>query len=133
MSERAKAYGIPGVTADGNDVAAVIEATEKAVERARKGDGPTLLEFKTWRHFGHFEGDPDERQFIYRDKKEHEEWLKKDPIPRFREVLKKDKVATEEELVAIEKKIDEEIAEATEFAENSPYPDVSTLTEDVYA
>ncbi|BDF57961.1 pyruvate dehydrogenase E1 component subunit alpha [Christensenellaceae bacterium] len=133
LSERAKAYGIPGETADGNDVMAVIKATTKAVDRARKGEGPTLLEFKTWRHFGHFEGDPDERQFIYRDKKEHEEWLKKDPIPRFREVLKNDKVATEEELVAIEKKIDEEIAEATEFAENSPYPDVSTLTEDVYA
>ncbi|MEA4854501.1 MAG: thiamine pyrophosphate-dependent dehydrogenase E1 component subunit alpha [Christensenella sp.] len=133
LSDRAKAYGIPGETADGNDVEAVVAATKRAVDRARKGEGPTLLEFKTWRHFGHFEGDPDEKQFIYRDKAEHEEWLKKDPIPRYQAKLVADKVATQKELDEIEKKVDEEIATATKFAEDSPYPDVSTLTEDVYA
>lgn len=132
LSERAKAYGIPGETTDGNDVDSVVEATKRAVDRARKGEGPTLLEFKTWRHFGHFEGDPDERQFIYRDQKEHEEWLKQDPIPRYKAQLIKEKVATEKELDAVEKKVDDEIAVATKFAEDSPYPDVSTLTEDVY-
>lgn len=133
LSDRAKAYAIPGVTVDGNDVMAVIDAADEAVSRARKGEGPTLLECKTWRRFGHWEGDPDIRLFTYRDQKEHEEWLKRDPLPKFRNDILQGKYATAEELDAIEKGVALEIEEAIDFAENSPYPDVSILTEDVYA
>lgn len=133
LSDRAKAYAIPGVTVDGNDVMAVIDAADEAVTRARKGEGPTLLECKTWRRFGHWEGDPDIRLFTYRDKKEHEEWLKRDPLPKFRNDIIQGGFATAAELDAIEKGVDKEIEEAIEFAENSPYPDVSILAEDVYA
>ena len=133
LSERAKAYAIPGETVEGNDIMAVIDAAAEAVERARRCEGPTLLEFRTWRHFGHWEGDPDARLFTYRDPKEHEEWLKKDPIPKFRKDIVNGAYATVEELDAIDRKVDGEIEEAIAFAENSPYPDVSILTEDVYA
>lgn len=133
LSERAKAYAIPGETVEGNDIMAVIDAASEAVDRARRGEGPTLLEFRTWRHFGHWEGDPDARLFTYRDPKEHEEWLKRDPIPKFRNDIVNGDYATAEELDAIDRKVDEEIEEAIAFAENSPYPEVSILTEDVYA
>ena len=133
LSDRAKAYAIPGVTVDGNDVMAVIDAADEAVTRARKGEGPTLLECKTWRRFGHWEGDPDIRLFTYRNKEEHEAWLKRDPLPKFRNDIIQGGYATAEELNDIEKGVDKEIEEAIEFAENSPYPDVSILTEDVYA
>lgn len=133
LSDRAKAYAIPGVTVDGNDVMAVIDAADEAVSRARRGEGPTLLECKTWRRFGHWEGDPDIRLFTYRNKEEHEAWLKRDPLPKFRNDIIQGGYATAEKLNAIEKGVDKEIEEAIEFAENSPYPDVSILTEDVYA
>lgn len=133
LSDRAKAYAIPGVTVDGNDVMAVIDAADEAVSRARKGEGPTLLECKTWRRFGHWEGDPDIRLFTYRNKEEHEAWLKRDPLPKFRNDIIQGGYASAEELNAIEEGVDKEIEEAIEFAENSPYPDVSILTEDVYA
>lgn len=133
LSDRAKAYAIPGVTVDGNDVMAVIDAADEAVSRARRDEGPTLLECKTWRRFGHWEGDPDIRLFTYRNKEEHEAWLKRDPLPKFRNDIIQGGYASAEELNAIEKSVDKEIEEAIEFAENSPYPDVSILTEDVYA
>lgn len=133
LSDRAKAYAIPGVTVDGNDVMAVIDAANEAVTRARKGEGPTLLECKTWRRFGHWEGDPDIRLFTYRNKEEHEAWLKRDPLPKFRNDIIQGGYASAEELNDIEKGVDKEIEEAIKFAENSPYPDVSILTEDVYA
>lgn len=77
VSDRAAAYGMPGIAVDGNDVMAVYEAASEAVARARKGQGPTLIECKTYRHRGHFEGDPS----VYKPKDEQAEWLKKDPIP----------------------------------------------------
>jgi len=132
LSVRAKAYDIPGFTVEGNDVMAVFESTCEAVERAREGKGPTLLEFKTWRHLGHWEGDPDTRLFIYREQKEHEEWLKKDPVILFRAALINEKFATAGELDAIDKKVQEEIDEAVEFAMDSPFPAIETLTENVY-
>lgn len=133
LSDRAKAYAMPGETVEGNDIMAVIDASAEAVGRARRGEGPTLLEFRTWRHFGHWEGDPDARLFTYRDPKEHEEWLKKDPIPGFRKDIVNGDYAAIEELDAIDRKVEEEIEEAIAFAEDSPYPEVSILTEDVYA
>jgi len=83
IADRAVAYGIPGVTVDGNEVLAVYEAAQKAVERARKGEGPTLMECKTYRHKGHSRIDPAK----YRPKEEVEEWLRKDPIKHFKEQL----------------------------------------------
>ena len=83
VAERAAAYGFSGVVVDGNDVLAVRETAQMAVERARSGGGPTLIEAKTWRHWGHFIGD----MAKYRDPAEHEAWLKRDPIPAFVGVL----------------------------------------------
>ena len=93
ISDRAAAYGIPGVTVDGNDVLAVYEAVGEAVARARRGEGPSIVECKTWRWHGHTEGDPQ----AYKSKEESEEWMKKDPVPRFREKLIEMKVLTEKE------------------------------------
>lgn len=132
VADRAAAYGIPGVTVDGNDVVAVYEAAAQAIERARKGEGPTLLECITWRHRGHWEGDPDLKQFIYRDPKEYEEWLKKDPIPRFVKLLKDKKIASQAQIDAIDSEIQKELEAAVKFAEDSPVPKISSLLEDVY-
>ncbi|MGI5922274.1 MAG: thiamine pyrophosphate-dependent dehydrogenase E1 component subunit alpha [Syntrophomonadaceae bacterium] len=128
VSDRASGYGIPGVTVDGNDVLAVYEATLEAVNRARRGDGPSLLEFKTWRWHGHFEGDPS----IYKNPKDQEEWLKKDPIARFGDMLIKQGYATQADLDNMKAIAEAKIDEAVKFAEESPWPDVSELCTDVY-
>jgi len=129
VADRAVAYGIPGVVVDGNDVLAVYEATEKAVERARKGEGPTLIECKTYRHKGHSRVDPAK----YRPKEEVEEWLAKDPIKRFKEKLLQTNTLTESEIQQIEKEVSDEIEEAVKFAMESPYPAPEEALEDVYA
>ncbi len=129
ISERACAYGIPGVVVDGNDVLAVFEATKKAVQRARQGLGPTLVDCLTYRHGGHSRGDP----ATYRPKDEVEEWLKKDPIPRFKAKLIEMKILTEKKSEEIEKDIVEEIEEAVKFARESPLPLAETALEDIYA
>lgn len=129
VADRAVAYGIPGVVVDGNDVLAVYEATEKAVERARKGEGPTLIECKTYRHKGHSRVDPAK----YRPKEEVEEWLAKDPIKRFKEKLLQTNTLTESEIQQIEKEVSDEIEETVKFAMGSPYPAPEEALEDVYA
>lgn len=129
ISDRASSYGFPGVSVDGNDVVAVYEATQAAVARARQGDGPTLVECKTWRWRGHFEGDPG----AYKDPKDQADWLTKDPIPRLEKNLIKLKYATQAELDAIKAGVEAEIAEAIKFAEESPVPDPKELFTDVYA
>ncbi len=93
IADRAAAYGIPGVTVDGNDVLAVYEAVGKAVARARESQGPTSVECKTYRWHGHFEGDVQ----TYKPKEEVEEWMKRDPIPRFRKRLVEMGTLTEKE------------------------------------
>ncbi|MEO2222667.1 thiamine pyrophosphate-dependent dehydrogenase E1 component subunit alpha [Priestia megaterium] len=128
IAERAQAYGIPGVTVDGNDVLAVYEAVKTAVQHARQGKGPSIVECQTYRIRGHYEGDPSS----YRPKELTEEWKKKDPIEKFREHLLKLGVS-EDDLSAIDTAMDKEIKEAYEFAKSSPYPDVSEVTLDVYA
>ena len=128
IADRATAYGIPGVVVDGNDALAVYEATQKAVERARKNEGPTLIECKTYRHKGHSRVDPAK----YRPKKEVEEWLAKDPIKRFKEKLLQTNILTETEIQKIEKEVSAEIEEATNFAIESPYPKPEEALEDVY-
>jgi pyruvate dehydrogenase E1 component alpha subunit len=129
VADRAVAYGIPGVVVDGNDVLAVYEATQRAVERARKGEGPTLIECKTYRHKGHSRVDPAK----YRPKEEVEEWLAKDPIKRFKEKLLQTNTLTESEIQQIEKEVSDEIEEAVKFAMESPYPAPEEALEDVYA
>ena len=129
LADRAAAYGIPGVTVDGNDVLAVYEAAGKAVARARKGEGPTLVECKTYRWYGHVEGDPQ----TYKPKGEVEEWKKKDPIPRFRNKLIEMGVLTEKEAAKIDQGILEEIDKAVKFAEESPLPDPEETLADVFA
>ncbi|MBZ4654324.1 MAG: acoA [Peptococcaceae bacterium] len=129
ISDRAAAYGIPGVTVDGNDVVAVYEAAAEAVDRARKGDGPSLIECKTWRHRGHFEGDP----CIYKDPKEQEAWLKKDPVLSLEKKLTELKFATVVELEEIKAAVKEKIDSAVLFAQNSPDPDPDDVLTDVYA
>jgi pyruvate dehydrogenase E1 component alpha subunit len=130
VAERAAAYGIPGVVVDGNDVAAVYEAASEAVKRARKGQGPTLLECKTYRHRGHTEGDPGT---AYRSKEEIEEWKRKDPIPRFEKKLLQLKVLTKKKMDAIKQAIEAELEDGIRFAEESPYPEPGDVTTDVYA
>jgi pyruvate dehydrogenase E1 component alpha subunit len=129
IAYRAIAYGIPGVVVDGNDVLAVYEVTQKAVERARKNQGPTLIECKTYRHKGHSRVDPAK----YRPKKEVEEWLAKDPIKRFKEKLLQTNILTETEIKKIEKEVSAEIEEAVNFAIESPYPKPEEALDDVYA
>lgn len=133
MACRAAGYGVPGEVVDGNDPWACYEAAKKAIDRARKGEGPTMLEFVTWRHDGHYEGDPDAREWLYRDKDENAEWLKRDPIPNTRKQLIESGVATEAEIKAIEDKVETEVDASVEFAHNSPWPDVSETYTDVYA
>ena len=129
IADRAAAYGIPGVTVDGNDVMAVYEAVGAAVAKARKGEGPTLVECKTCRHHGHYEGDT----MTYRDTKEVDECKKRDPIPRFRKKLAEMGVLTEKESEKIDQEIAQEIEAAVKFAAESPFPDPEEALEDVYA
>jgi pyruvate dehydrogenase E1 component alpha subunit len=129
IADRASAYGIPGVVVDGNDVLAVYEATLRAVERARKGEGPTLIECKTYRHKGHSRVDPAK----YRPREEVEEWIAKDPIKRFKEKLLRDGILAETEFQQITREVTVEIEEAVRFAMESPYPAPEEALEDVYA
>jgi len=129
VADRAAAYGIPGVVVDGNDILSVYEVAQKAVERAREGEGPTLIECKTYRHKGHSRVDPAK----YRPKKEVEEWLAKDPIKRFKEKLLKTNTLEEAEIRQIEKEVSAEIEEAVKFAMESPYPAPEEALQDVYA
>jgi pyruvate dehydrogenase E1 component alpha subunit len=129
IADRAVAYGIPDVTVDGNDVLAVYEAVGEAVTRARGGEGPTLIECKTYRYHGHFEGDMQ----TYKAKGEVEEWMQRDPIPRFRKKLIEMGILTEKDASKIGQEIDKEIDEAVKFAEDSPLPEPEEALEDVYA
>jgi pyruvate dehydrogenase E1 component alpha subunit len=129
IADRAAAYGIPGVVVDGNDVVAVYEAAAEAVARARKGDGPTLIECKTWRWRGHFEGDP----AVYKKPEEQESWLKKDPIPRLGARLIELKYATQADLDKIAADAVAEVEAAVKYAESSPIPTPADVLTDVYA
>jgi pyruvate dehydrogenase E1 component alpha subunit len=129
IADRAAAYGIPGVTVDGNDVLAVYKAAHEAVNRARRGEGPTLIECKTYRHKGHSRFDP----ATYRPKEEVEEWLKRDPVPRLRTKLLEMGLLTEQEAEKIEQEAVSAVEEAVKFAMESPYPEPEEALENVYA
>ena len=129
IADRAHAYGIPGIVADGNNVLAVYEATQKAVERARKGEGPTLIECKTYRIKGHSRADP----ATYRPKEEVQEWLKRDPITRFKVKLLGMKILTEKEADQIQQEAAKAVEDAVKFAIESPFPAPEEALEDIYA
>ena len=129
IADRAKAYGIPGVIVDGNDVLAVYEATRAAADRARQELGPTLIEAKTMRMKGHAEHD-DAR---YVPKAVVEKWRKKDPILRFEKYMAEKKLMTAGEKAAIEARIEKEIRQDVAFAESSPFPPPEDAARPVWA
>jgi pyruvate dehydrogenase E1 component alpha subunit len=129
VADRAAGYGIPGVVVDGNDVSAVFEAARVAVDRARRGEGPTLLECKTYRLKGHSRFDP----AAYRPKDEVNEWLKKDAIARFQARLLEMGIITEEEIQRTVERARNDVEKATKFALESPFPMPIEALNDVYA
>lgn len=131
IAGRAAAYGMLGVAVDGNDVLAVWEIMRQAAERARRGEGPTLIEAKTYRTVGHHEGDP--LVGTYRNQEELDHWKKACPIARFKEWLLAQVLSTEQELVEVEQRIDREMAEAVKFSESSPLPSPGTANDHVWA
>jgi pyruvate dehydrogenase E1 component alpha subunit len=128
ISDRAAGYGMPGVTVEGNDPLAVYAAANFALERARDGVGPTLIEATTFRFYGHVFGDADS----YMLPGEKDAAMARDPLPRYRAWLVEAGVA-ESTLAKIEQAIDLEVLEAAEFALNSPWPDPGELARDVLA
>ncbi|MDW6024014.1 thiamine pyrophosphate-dependent enzyme [Mesorhizobium sp. BAC0120] len=132
IATRAAAYGIPGVAVDGNDVLAMYEAMGEAVHRARRGDGPTLIEAKTYRTVGHHEGDP--VTGTYRTQAEVDEWARKDPVATFRKKLIEDfEAVAAGEIDKIDGRVEQIVQEALEFARKSPEPDSSTAFHHVFA
>lgn len=129
IAVRAKGYDIPGETVDGNDPVTVYEAVKKAVDYARAGNGPSIVECMTFRHQGHYCGDPAN----YRPKEYMEQAHEKDVIPNMRKRLLEGGTATEEELAAMEKAVEEELEAAYKFANESEYPDPSEAVTDVYS
>lgn len=128
VAKRAEGYGMPGFKVDGNDVLEVYKVTSEAVARARKGEGPTLIDSITCRWEGHYVGDPQ----AYRKEGDLEEWMKKCPIARLEKKLMKEKLLDEAGKEAVEKRVDQIIAEAIEFAEASLYPAPEEALELVY-
>ena len=130
ITDRAAGYGMPGIQADGMDALAVWEAAGEAIARARNGEGPTLLECKTYRYYDHVG-----RSGIgleYRSDEELDAYRKEDPIPKLEKHILDNSVLTADEIQAVHDGILAEIAEAIEFAENSPLPDPSSVLDDVY-
>ena len=129
IARRAVGYGIPGVLVDGNDVLAVLAAARTAVARARAGDGPTLLELKTYRTGGHFQGDPCK----YRTREEEALWQSRDPLSQFRAVALQRGAFDAAELAALEATLAAEITEAIDFSLASPDPEPASALDHVYA
>ncbi|KMK72163.1 thiamine pyrophosphate-dependent dehydrogenase E1 component subunit alpha [Bacillus safensis] len=127
--DRAAGYNIPGIQVDGKDVMAVYQAAEQAIERAKNGEGPTLIECMTYRNYGHFEGDA-QRYKTNQEKTEHQE--ERDAITLFKNELIKQQLLTNGELSNIEAAVTEAIDEAVQFSEESEYPDQTELLTDVY-
>jgi pyruvate dehydrogenase E1 component alpha subunit len=128
IAERASSYGIPGERVDGNDVLAVNDAAARAIERARRGEGPTLLELMTYRIAGHSRSDA----CAYRPDEEEVYWFARDPIKLYREVLLKAGTATNAELDAIDAEVEERVDKSVELAESSPDPLPEDALKNVY-
>jgi pyruvate dehydrogenase E1 component alpha subunit len=129
ISDRAASYDMPGIHVDGNDPVAMYAAAREAIERARTGEGPTLIEAMTFRFKGHVLGDADG----YMDKGVKQAAVAADPVKRFRQYLLDEGIATESQLAEIEAQADQQITEAIEFALASPWPEYDELRKDVYA
>ncbi len=129
LSVKAQAYGFPGITVDGNDVVAVYRVAREAIRRAREGDGPTLIECKTYRWYGHSEIDPAK----YRSPEEVEYWKAKDPIPAMERYLEQRGLWSDDWKKEVQDGINKEIDAAVEFAENSPYPEPEECLDHVYS
>jgi 2-oxoisovalerate dehydrogenase E1 component alpha subunit len=130
IAKRAEGYGFSGYEIDGNDVLAVYETAREAVDRARRGDGPTLIEAKTYRLTAHSSDDDDRR---YREREEIEEWRLKDPIVRFEKYLQENGLLDEEKKDEIEAGIKAEVTEASDYAEEAPFADPEEVLERVYS
>jgi TPP-dependent pyruvate/acetoin dehydrogenase alpha subunit len=129
MAQRAAGYGIPSETVDGNDVLLVYETVKEAVDRARRGGGPALIETLTYRWEGHYKGDPE----VYRTAQEVAEWReKRDPLVLFAQRLKGEGI-TEGEIEAIEVEVEASLEEAVGYAMSSPEPSLDSLHENLYA
>jgi pyruvate dehydrogenase E1 component alpha subunit len=128
-SQRAAAYGVPGVRVDENDVLAVYEVVGEAVARARRGEGPSLIEVKTDRYYGHFQGDPE----LYRPKDEVSNLKANDPINKLGKQILDQNVATQAELDAARDAAKADVDAAIEFARTSPYPEPAAALENVFA
>lgn len=128
IADRAAAYAMPGVTVDGNDLSAVTEAMDAALTRARRGEGPSLIESVTYRWRGHSKSDRNR----YRTKEEIADWMERDPIKRLGDLLVEHKVMTPDEITALDEATSQEIEEAIAFAQSSPAPDVAAVERDVY-
>ena len=128
IADRAAGYGMPGKVVDGNDVIAVLDAFSACKERAVRGEGPSLIEAKTYRWKGHWTGDPE----VYRTKEEVAAWMEKCPIKRFRKYLLDNGTAAEAELSAIDNRARNEVDEAARFALNAPEPDPARVMEGMY-
>ncbi len=129
IADRAAAYGMPGVIVDGNSIADVNEAMADAVARARRGDGPTLIECKTYRTRGHSRSDRNR----YRTKEEIEEWKGRDPIPAFQSELNTFGILSEKEIEVLRSEVEDELQKAFEFAQAGTAPTIESLTRDVYS
>lgn len=130
IAQRGQAYGIPGLSADGMNVLDVYEAASQAVSRAKKGEGPTLMECETYRYKGHGVYDTG---LDYRTQQEVDDWMKRDPIQAFERKLTTENLATVEELDAIRSKVKSRLAEAVAFAKDRPYPPDDLLAKFVWA
>jgi pyruvate dehydrogenase E1 component alpha subunit len=129
VSDRAAGYDMPGIHVDGMDVFAVFDAARAAVARARAGDGPSLLECRTYRYYGHTVFD---NPLSYRTKEEEEHWRGRDPLKLFRETVIPQGEISAEELDAIDSEVGALMEEAVAFADSSPLPEPHELYEDVY-
>ena len=129
IADRACAYGIPGEVVDGQDVLAVRGVVAKAIDRARKGEGPSLIEAKTYRYYGHSHSDPR----VYRTKEEEAEWRQRDPIKVTRDNLTTVGMLTEGEYEVLDEAVKNKLNAAMQYSENSPEPDASELETDVFA
>jgi pyruvate dehydrogenase E1 component alpha subunit len=128
VAKRAAGYGFAGTVVDGNDLEAVHFAAKEAIQYVREGNGPRMLECKTYRIGGHYVGDPT----VYRTKTEVEEWRKRDPVLHVERLLIERAVLTKEECRVIQAEVQVEIDDAVAFAENSPEPALESLFEDLY-
>jgi 2-oxoisovalerate dehydrogenase E1 component alpha subunit len=126
---RAAGYGMPGVVGDGNDILECYRLTREAVERARAGEGPSLIELRTYRYYSHTSDDDDR---TYRSKEEVEEWKRKDPIPRFESYLKSHGILDDKKIESLREETKSEVSRGAKEAEEADFPDPLTAMKNVY-